>query len=302
MSAWLAHHRHAFAMGLKRLAGSPLSTLLNVAVIGIAFSLPAGVYVMLDNLRVLSGHIDSAPQLSLFLTLDAGKQDIAEIEARLRRHPAVARFEFVPRERALQQLKRSAGLTEVVDSLKQNPLPDAFVVNAKDTAPQTLESLRSEMLKWPKAEHVQLDSAWAKRLGAMLKLARLAVLILATLLAFALIAVTFNTIRLQILTQRDEIEVVKLIGATNGFICRPFLYFGALQGLAGGAAAWGIVALAIELLNGNLGELAQLYNISFRLAHLAPEDGLSLLAFSAWLGWAGAWLSVARHLWQIEPQ
>lgn len=302
MSAWLAHHWHAFTLSLKRLLGSPLSTLLNVAVIGIAFSLPTGVYVMLDNLRALSGQIDSAPQLSLFLQLDAGKQEVAQIEARLRRHPAVARFEFVPRDKALQQIKRGTGLSEVVDSLKQNPLPDAFVVNAKDTAPGVLESLRSEMLKWPTAEYVQLDSAWAKRLDAMLRLGRLAVLILATLLAFALVAVTFNTIRLQILTQRDEIEVAKLIGATNRFIRRPFLYFGAMQGLAGGAAAWGIVALAIQLLNGSLGELAQLYSISFRLGHLALGDSLSLLLFSAWLGWLGAWLSVARHLWQIEPR
>lgn len=302
MSAWLAHHWHAFALSLKRLLGSPLSTLLNVVVIGIAFSLPTGVYVLLDNLRALSGQIDSAPQLSLFLKLDAGKQDVAQIEARLKRHPSVARFQFIPRDRALQQLKHSTGLTEVVDGLKQNPLPDAFVVNAKDSSPETLENLRNEMLKWPKAEHVQLDSAWAKRLDALLRFARLAVLILATLLSFALVAVTFNTIRLQILTQRDEIEVAKLIGATNGFIRRPFLYFGALQGLAGGAAAWGIVALAVQLLNGSLGELAQLYSISFRLGHLASGDSVSLLLFSAWLGWLGAWLSVARHLWQIEPR
>ena len=305
MSVWLSHHWHAFMLTLKRLVGTPasvLASLLNVAVIGIAFSLPAGVYVLLENLQAFSGQVSGAPQLSLFLALDASKAELAQIESRLKQHPQVASFQFIPRDRALQQIKQGSGLADVVDSLAQNPLPDAFVINAKSSAPEALEQLRAEMQKWPKAEHVQLDSAWAKRLDALLKLGRLAVLMLAALLSFALLAVTFNTIRLQILTQRDEIEVSKLIGATDGFIRRPFLYFGAIQGMAGGVAAWLIIALGIQLMNTGLTELAQLYAVNFRLHHLSPEDSVSLLLFSTWLGWLGAWLSVASHLWQIEPQ
>jgi len=135
-----------------------------------------------------------------------------------------------------------------------------------------------------------------------LKLARLAVGLLATLFAFALVAVTFNTIRLQILTRREEIEVSKLIGATDPFIRRPFLYFGALQGLAGGLASWAIIWAGVQLLNGALAELAQLYDTRFELRHLGLEDSLSLLVFSAGLGWFGSWLSVSRHLAQIEPR
>ena len=209
-------------------------------------------------------------------------------------------YRFVPRNQALQDLKRNTGLAEVVESLGHNPLPDAFVIDAKSPNPDALERLSREIRQWPKAEHVQLDSAWARRLDALLRLGRLAVLALTTLLAFALVAVTFNTIRLQVLTQREEIEVAKLIGATNGFIRRPFLYFGALQGLAGGLAAWLIVGAFLALLNGPLSELSRLYAASLHLQHLPARDSLSLLGFSAWLGWFGAWLSVSKHLQQIE--
>ncbi len=174
----------------------------------------------------------------------------------------------MPREQALKELKASTGLADVVDSLPQNPLPDAFVVLPRDTQPEALEKLRDEVRGWPKVTHVQLDTAWARRLEAGLKLARLAVWLLATLFAFALVAVTFNTIRLQILTRREEIEVSKLIGATDPFIRRPFLYFGALQGLAGGVAAWAIIWAGVWLLNGALAELTQLYSARIELQHL----------------------------------
>jgi len=147
-----------------------------------------------------------------------------------------------------------------------------------------------------------LDAEWARRLDAVLNVARMLVTLLAVLLAVALVAVTFNTIRLQILTRRDEIEVSKLIGATNPFIRRPFLYFGALQGLAGGFAAWLIVAIAILVLNVQLADLSGLYGTLFKLE--LPDGGytLVLFVFSAALGWLGAWLSVSRHLWQIDPR
>lgn len=302
MSVWLSHHSYALALALKQLVRTPFSSLLSIAVIGIALSLPTGSYMLLGNLQSFSGHISGAPQLSLFLALDASRDEAAQIGSRLKQHPQVTSFQFVPKDSALQQLKQGSGLADVVDSLAQNPLPDAFVINTKSTAPEVLESLRAEMQKWPKAEHVQFDSAWAKRLDALLNLGRVAVLMLAALLSLALVAVTFNTIRLQILTRRDEIEVSKLIGATNGFIRRPFLYFGAIQGVAGGAAAWLIIALGIHLINGTLADLALLYVFDFRLHHLSPEDSMSLLLFSTWLGWLGAWLSVASHLWQIEPK
>lgn len=301
MKGWLTQHAQALSLTLRRVGRAPLASLFNMLVIGVALSLPAGAYVLLENLQSLSGQVNSAPQVSLFLAVDAGRTDAEKIEARLKSHPEVQRYRFVPRDQALADLKRNAGLTDVVESLKQNPLPDAFVVDAKSTSAEVLERLSREIRQWPRVEHVQLDTAWARRLDALLRLGRLTVLALATLLAFALVAITFNTIRLQVLTQREEIEVAKLIGATDGFIRRPFLYFGALQGLAGGIAAWVVIGAFLALLNVPLSELSQLYAASLYLRHLPPQDSLSLLGFSAWLGWLGAWLSMSKHLQQVNP-
>jgi cell division transport system permease protein len=190
----------------------------------------------------------------------------------------------------------------VIGSLSQNPLPDAFIVHPKPSGAQALEGLRAELAKLPRVEKAQLDSAWAYKLEALLKFGRVLVLILASLLSLALVAITFNTIRLQILTQREEIEVSKLIGATNSFIRRPFLYFGAIQGLLGGIMAWLIISISLLLLNHQVVALAQLYASQFELHTLSLGDSLTLLLFSMYLGWLGAWLSVARHLSHIEPR
>jgi len=301
VNTWLSHHWHAFFLALRRLAGAPLASLLNITVIGVAFSLPTGVYMLLGNVQNFSGQLSGAPQLSVFLKLGTDKAAIGKLESHLRQHPQIANFRFISKDKALKQLKQKSGLADAVNSLTRNPLPDAFIIDAKNVSPETLKQLRTEMLKWPDSEHVQLDSAWMERLNALLKLGQLAVLILTALLSFALIVVTFNTIRLQILTKRDEIEVSKLIGATSNFIRRPFLYFGAIQGVAGGAIAWLIVAIVINLINSELTNLVQLYAVDFHLYHISFEDSISLLLFSSWLGWAGSWLSVASHLWQIEP-
>jgi len=295
--------RHALAQivgVLRRMFASKLAGLLNILVIGIALSLPAGMYVMLQNAQGLVAQLSGTPQISLFLNMDAKEDDVDRLRKHLAQHPAIARAEFVARDQALEQLKESTGLSDVIGGLNQNPLPDAFIVYPKHGEAQALEELRNELAKLSKV--AQLDSAWAYKLEALLKFGRMMVLILASLLSLALIAITFNTIRLQILTQRDEIEVARLIGATNGFIRRPFLYFGAIQGLLGGIMAWLIISLSMLLLNWQLDALSQLYASQFSLHLLSPGDSLTLLLFSMYLGWLGAWLSVARHLSQNEPR
>jgi cell division transport system permease protein len=300
MTAWLAQHARTFVATLAKLARAPLASTLNIAVIGIALSLPVGLYVIIDNLQASSAQLAPEPQISAFMALDATRAETAQIETRLKQSPRIERYRFVPRDQALQELKQSSGLADVIDSLPHNPLPDAFIVNAKDSTPQALDQLRDEIKQWPRVAHAQLDAAWARRLDATLRFGRLVVWVLGGLLALALIAVTFNTIRLQVLTRREEVEVIKLIGATDAFIRRPFLYYGALQGCAGGAVAWLIVSGGVWLVNRNLGELSHVYASLFQLKHLAPADSLSLLLFPAALGWFGAWLSVGRHLALIE--
>ena len=299
---WLLVHLDTLRESLARLVRQPVASALNVIVIGIALSLPAGFYLGLNNLQTFSRQLSSDPQVSIFMAIDAGAAEVAAVEQRLKSSPEISRVEFISRDQALARLKRSAGLSDVLANLGRNPLPDAFVVTARGNDPATLEALHDQARQWPKVEHVQVDAEWARRLDAALNVGRMLVILLAVLLAVALVAVTFNTIRLQILTRRDEIEVSKLIGATNPFIRRPFLYFGALQGLAGGFAAWVIVASAVLVLNIQLADLTGLYGTLFKLEW--PDLGYSttLLVFSAALGWLGAWLSVSRHLWLIGPR
>ena len=299
---WVFAHFDAIRDSVRRLLRHPFATLLNVVVFGIALALPCGFYVGLDNVARFSRQLTSEPQLSLFLTVDASSSDVKDIEERLARHPAVGEFRFIDRRTALDDLKRASGMSDVLAELEQNPLPHAFVVAGKSADPDLLEALRDEASGWPKVEHVQLDSEWARKLDAALRIGRMLVTLLGVLLSVALVAVTFNTIRLQILTRRDEIEVSKLIGATNYFIRRPFLYLGGLQGLLGGATAWLVVALAVRLLNHELVAFGGLFGLSPRLGYMSLQQTTVLLALAALLGWLGAWMSVSRHLWQMEPR
>jgi cell division transport system permease protein len=301
VSTWLRQHWQTLSLTLRRLAGNPLGTLLNVTVIGVALALPLGGYMLLQNLGGIAQQFAGNPQVSLFLAHDANKADIAALEIRLKQLPGVRALRFISRDQALEDLKKSENLSDVIATLQSNPLPDVFVLETASSAAE-LEKLEPQLKALPKVDHVQLDSAWVKRLESLLQIGRTAVLILAALLAAGLVAVTFNTIRLQILTQKDEIELSKLIGATDAFIRRPFFHLGFIQGALGGLAALAIVYLCMRILNHSIVELAQLYGSDFRLSFFGLSDCLTLLAFSAILGWLGAYMSVSRHLSGIEPR
>lgn len=297
MKTWLTQHLETLAGTVVRMLRAPLGTLFNVAVIGIALALPLGLYVVLDNAREQAGRLPARPEMSVFLALDAATADAKRVETSLRKAAGVTEVKFVSRSEALAAMRRSPELAPLLDGLPENPLPDAFVVRLADAPPERLEALREEVAKWPKVDTVQVDSAWARRLEAILRAARLGTALLAGLLAFALLTVTFNTIRLQILTRREEIEVSRLIGATNAFIRRPFLYFGTLQGLLGGAMALGIVAGGAALLAAPLQEVGRLYATELSMHLPGPGDAIAVVGFAGMLGWIGAWLSSSRHLW-----
>jgi cell division transport system permease protein len=302
MTAWLRLHWMAFCATLAKLASTPFASLLNVLVIGIALALPAGAYALLVDLQAAARGISGDPEISVFMSLDAKPDEVAAIARRFQAEALVARVEFKPKDAALEELKKNPAMGDVIAALNQNPLPDAYVVRLAQNDGDALEKLAATIGTWPKVEHVQVDSAWVRRVAAALNVGRIAVLVLAGLLSFALLAVTFNTIRLQILTQRDEIEVSKLLGATNGTIRRPFYYYGVLLGLLGGGASALIVYGALQFMNTGVAEFSKLYGSDFRLEFLALGDLAAILAFAAALGWLGAWLSVTRHLREFEPK
>jgi cell division transport system permease protein len=301
MTAWLSQHVQAFQSALRKLAAQRTSSLLNVFVIGIALALPAGGYAILGNLQGIAARFSLEPQLSVFLDPGAKPADREGLEKRLRNEFRVAAVRFVPRDEALAELRKTEGIAEVIAALNQNPLPDAFIIKLKDIPPDQLEALAAELGRLPGIGHVQADSAWARRLSALIGVGRLGIMLLAALLAAGLVAVTFNTIRLQVLTQREEIEVARLLGATDGFIRRPFYYLGALQGLAGGIFGLAVLAGSLVLLNQGVHTLAETYGSSFRLTFLAPGDALAVALYASLLGWLGAYLSVSVYLRGIRP-
>jgi cell division transport system permease protein len=284
----MRHHRQALASAVRKMS------LLNALVIGVALALPAGGYALLESLRPAGERLTLEPRISLFLDPQAKRADADALGQRLRTDRRIASVRFIPREQALEDMKAIQGLAPVIAALGRNPLPDAFVVTSK-------EDLAAELAKLPGVAHVQADAVWARRLAAASAILEAALWLLAALLGAALVAVTFNTIRLQILTQRDEIEVSKLIGATDAFIRRPFYYLGLLQGIVGGIVALGLVAAALALLNREVAVLADSYGSNFRLGFLSLLEAAAAVVFAGALGWLGAQLSVSRHLRQIEP-
>jgi len=296
MRAWIRHHGQSLRATLRGFARAPAATALNIVAIGVALALPLGAWVLLENATRLGGHVAAEPRLSVFLATDATRADAARVEAALAGATAVRRQRFVPKEEALADLHRTAGMREIVAALGSNPLPDAVIADLAPGDPDSVQRLAVDLRKLPKVELVQLDALWVQRLDALLRLGQVTVAVLAALLAVGMVAVTFNTVRQQILTQQSEIEVSRLIGATDAFIRRPFVYQGALMGLAGGLAALGIVALCVQLVESEVGRLAATYGSDFRLTLGAAAELGMLLAFAGVLGWAGAHLSVSRHL------
>ena len=301
MKAWINQHRRALAVTAWQVLQAPFAHLFQVLVIGVAILLPLLLHLTVQNLQRLGGDSQADARIALYLAADATGKDADVVAARLKAHPGVAGHRFVSREEAIKDLRRIHDIADLVDALPKNPLPDAFIVRAKSTDPGEIDALRREAAKWPKVALAQLDSAWAARLDAGLRVARALGTGLAALLAGALLAITFNTIGLQVVNRQEEIEVSRLIGATHGFIRRPFLYAGTLQGAGGGLVACGLAALCVAWVNRQIPSLAALYGTEVVVQPLPLPDILAVTGFAALLGWLGAWLAVSRHLWRSHP-
>ena len=300
MKQWLNQHIQPLNMVLGRMRQNLLSTILMCCVMGVTLSLPTILFTIIDNLGQVAGSVESKPQLSLFLKLDASSSTQASVGERLKKHPDIAKYEFVSKESAWEQMQQNANTTDISASLNQNPLPDAYFVTPKNIKPENVKHLQQEMQQWDGVALAQVDANWIKRLDTLLKLGKKAIFVLVALLGFALLAIIGNTIRLQIMTQLEEIEVSKLIGATNQFIRRPFLYAGTLYGLGSGLAAWLIVIAVVQFFNTSVTEIADLYASQFRLSMPNATITLAMLLSAISLGWLGSFVAVNRSLAKIE--
>ena len=295
MMNWLATHSRAGGQALRRLLAQPLGAGLSALVIGLALALPATGLALFQSIEGLASGINSKPEVSLFLKDGTPPEERARLERSLKSDAAIASLRFVSRDDARKELARN-GLADVLDSLPANPLPDAYVLSLRTIDPAAFSAARERYQHHPAVEHVQLDSLWVERLEAVVNFGKLAMLLLAGLLGAALVIITFNTIRLQILTRQDEIAVARLLGATLPFIRRPFYWFGGLQGLAGGLFAWGIASGLLGLLAPTAQRIAETYGTVFSLTGLDPVQSGGLLLFATLLGLAGTSLALGRHL------
>jgi cell division transport system permease protein len=294
--AWLAAHLQACERALARFRSQPVGTLLSVAVIGIAITLPLGLYLLFANISIAASRVNTDPNVNVYLALNASDQDARELEKRLKQIAEVSQVRFVSRENALAEMKKTANLADLLAGLETNPLPHAFTLRPASADPDSLATLRKTIAALPKVEHVVMDFEWAQKLKRFATFAERLVLLLGIVLAAAVVFVTGNTIRLQILTQKDEIEVSQLIGATRRFIRRPFLYFGAVQGLLAGLVAIAVVAGLGAWAGQEVQALMVSYGSDFALQ--LPTAGIAggVVALSALLGWLGALLSVSLYL------
>lgn len=300
MRAALDHHRGSGRDAARRLLANRVTTLMTVLVIAVALSLPAVLYVVLDNLRALSGHYEGQAQISLFLKKEVTAPAQRKLADRLAARPDVSRVQVITREQALDEFRAQSGFAEVLATLEGNPLPGVIVVQ-----PATVEgaqTLRDELAGEPMVDIAQLDSAWLQKLRALLAIGERLGQALGAAFALVVVLVVVNSIRLGIESRRDEILVVKLVGGTDAFVRRPFLYTGLWLGLAGGAAAVLLVALLVWWLAGPVATLAALYGATYALTGLGLAGAAGLPAAGALLGWAGAWLAAARHLAEVEPR
>ena len=301
--AWLRHHRLSAADSLHRVLTNKLSTLMTFMVIGIALALPVGLNVALDNARELSAGWESPSQISLFLEEQLSAAEGQELAAALEQRDDVATVEFVSRQDALAEFSALSGFADVLSSLEDNPLPDLLLVSpASGLAEDAVVTLKGELADREGVAEAVLDMDWLQRLNSIMELSQRLVLALGVLLVFGVVLILGNTIKLAIESRREEIVIVKLVGGSNPFVRRPFLYTGLWYGFGGGLVAALLVSASLWYLGKPVARLAALYSSDFSLDGLGVMGGLNLLVLGGLLGLAGAWLAVTRHLAEIEPR
>ncbi len=299
-----ARHAQAFFGALGRLARSPLATILTLLVIGLALSLPTGLRLFVSNAQIATGDFANSIDMSVYFKVGTPLAKAEQLATTARERSEVAEVTLIPADKALQEFKADSGFGAALEALQDNPLPHVLHVRPRvqSQSMASMQTLRNYFSAWPEVDSVQVDSEWVQRFNAILELLQRLLAMGAVLLGVGVLAIVGNTTRLEILNRRPEIEVTKLVGGSNAFVRRPFLYTGILYGLGGALLAWGIVALAIAILDQPVATLAQLYGSHYVLQGLVPEDVGILLGGGVVLGWLGAWISSARHLRSIEPR
>ncbi len=302
LAAYLLHHVQSLVFSLGKIYQAPTTTLMTVAVIGITLSLPGGFYLFVKNIDAMSGDLRSSSQISLFLDLELDERQARALEQDIAGMDEVAATRFISRDQSLEEFREHSGFGKSIDTLSRNPLPHTILVDPRaDADAFAVRNLLGRLEALPGVAIAKLDTEWLERLYTILEIARRGVIIVTLLFACAVLLIIGNTIRLDIQNRYQEIIVTKLIGATDAFIRRPFLYGGVWYGLFGGIVSWLIVEIGYLAISGPLERLNLLYQSELSLITFSLRDFVILISSSTLLGLAGSWIAVARHLRRIEP-
>ena len=282
---------------------NPVSSIMTMAVLGVSLSLPAALQVLVKNAENITQSWNSAAEISLFINEGRSEQSIQSLISRIKSFREVASVDYISREQALEEFQRLSGFGEALSYLDENPLPAVVSVtpSLKYSSPTGARELLRKLEREPEVSFGRLDIEWLERLQALVRLLEKTVLAIAALLVLAVVLVIGNTIRLAIMNRRTEIEIMKLVGATEAFIQRPFLYTGIWYGVIGGLLAWLIINILVWYLDGALADLMGLYGSQLSLASLTFAELGQLVLLASFLGWLGSYLSVRQHLRKIEP-
>ncbi|MCW3172685.1 permease-like cell division protein FtsX [Shewanella subflava] len=282
---------------------NPVSSIMTMAVLGVSLSLPAALQVLVKNAENITQSWNSAAEISLFINEGRSEQSIQSLISRIKSFREVDSVEYISREQALEEFQRLSGFGEALSYLDENPLPAVVSVtpSLKYSSPTGARELLRKLEREPEVSFGRLDIEWLERLQALVRLLEKTVLAIAALLVLAVVLVIGNTIRLAIMNRRTEIEIMKLVGATEAFIQRPFLYTGIWYGVIGGLLAWLIINLLVWYLDGALADLMGLYGSQLSIESLTFAELGELVLLASFLGWLGSYLSVRQHLRKIEP-
>ncbi len=302
--AWSAHHSNSAVESLLRMFETPLQSLMTWLVIAIAIALPAALFVVFSNLQQIGQTWQDSSQVSVFLKKNVNATQAQDLRGQLAQRPDILQASYISPEQALAEFKQGSGLGELAGHLDENPLPGVILITPKmtDNTPASLADLQQALTANPLVADVRLDMQWVKRLNQFIALAERFVTALAGLLALGVLLVIGNTIRMAIENRRDEILVVKLVGGTDAYVRRPFLYTGLWFGVGGGVVAAILLTAGFWWLAAPVAQLADLYQSSFRLQGLGFIESLQLILLAGVTGLVGAWIAVARHLYQIQPR
>ncbi len=302
--SWLRLHRHAFFSSLGKLVQTPFASLLTILVIAIALMLPTTLHLLISNGTQVSSQLDSSNKISLFLKQTVNNTEGKALAQKLQLDFDVLKVKLITKEAALKEFQEYSGFSSAIETLEINPLPVVIQITPSTdlTHVERLQPLLRRLEQLPETDFAQLDMQWVQRLRAIIEIIERGIMLLATLLALAVLLIIGNTIRLELQNRRDEIIITKLVGATDPFIRRPFLYSGFWYGLISGVTAWLITAGVTTLLAPPVQRLSDLYESSFQLQFLTWHESLSLLTLSAFLGVCGAWIVCNHHLKKMQPE